>query len=100
MQPIIISRFIINLRRADVPEDPTENGGVTFSAPNFCRPTADSIVGDMGGPLEHGSTDSGEWPNAESMESHAPIADYQEANRSNIVQRDVAEDVSCGESEV
>lgn len=58
MQPILISRFLINLRQADRPDNMTEISRFSkFSIPNFHVPTTASIVGDMGEPLEHGLSD-------------------------------------------
>ena len=55
LQPILISRFLINLREAHQPEGSTSAGHFSrFSAPNFRVPTIASIVGDMGEPLAHG----------------------------------------------
>ena len=56
MQPIIISRFLVNLRRADNPGSMTSTVGhlSRFSTPRFRVPTITSIIGDMDRPLDHG----------------------------------------------
>ena len=59
MQPIIISRFLINLQRADRQEsaNTTLSGhSFRFTTPRFRVPTMASIIGDMDKPLEHGPT--------------------------------------------
>lgn len=56
LQPIIVSRFLLNLRQADYPESSIQTSRFgQFSMPmNFRVPTLQSIVGNMGEPLEHG----------------------------------------------
>ena len=61
MQAILISRFLINLRRASQPEDSARQTGThRFSIPNFRTPTEADIVDDMGEPLEHGLSEGGD----------------------------------------
>ena len=65
LQPILVSRFLVNLRQADVPEG---SGAVArfsqFSVPNFRVPTMQTIVGNMGEPHEHGVREDYEEENA------------------------------------
>lgn len=50
---MLISRFLINLRRAYRPNEPTEAAQIsTFSAANFRVPTIASVVGNMDQPLD------------------------------------------------
>lgn len=54
LQPILISRFLLNLRYVDSPQDDTGMARFSkFTAPNLHVPTIKSIVGNMGEPLEH-----------------------------------------------
>lgn len=56
LEPILISRFLINLRQADTPEDSMHASHLSrFSTPNFRVPTLQSFVGNMGESLEHGT---------------------------------------------
>lgn len=54
LQPILISRFLLNLRHADSPEDSTSRLARFPTPLNFRAPTLQSIVGNMGEPLDHG----------------------------------------------
>ncbi|PSR80108.1 hypothetical protein PHLCEN_2v6809, partial [Hermanssonia centrifuga] len=55
MQPILISRFLLNLRQVGSPEiDSQEAFNSQFSVPGFRVPSLASIVGNMGEDLEHG----------------------------------------------
>ncbi|KAJ3553519.1 hypothetical protein NM688_g3566 [Phlebia brevispora] len=73
MQPILISRFIVNLRKVNSP--PADQSMATmrfsrFTMPNFHVPTMDNVVGNLGEPLEHGSGEAsaeqdGEWESEE-----------------------------------
>ncbi len=58
LQPILISRFLLNLRRAGESQD-TQNTTVSrFSVPAFRVPTlASSAMGNMGENLDHGSAE-------------------------------------------
>ncbi|PSS30880.1 hypothetical protein PHLCEN_2v2607, partial [Hermanssonia centrifuga] len=52
--PILISRFLLNLRQVGSPEiDSQEAFNLQFSAPGFRVPTLASIVGNMGGDLDY-----------------------------------------------
>ncbi|THG93780.1 hypothetical protein EW026_g7554 [Hermanssonia centrifuga] len=54
MQPILISRFLLNLRQVGSPEiDSQEAFHSQFSVPGFRVPSLASIVGNMGEDLEH-----------------------------------------------
>ncbi len=54
--PILISRFILNLRQIGVDENGTTEDAVgsRFSTPAFRAPTLASIVGNIGEDLHHG----------------------------------------------
>lgn len=52
IQPILISRFLINLRRSAGTYDHAT--GSDFSAPRFRTSVVATVVGDMGEPLQHG----------------------------------------------
>ncbi|THG93501.1 hypothetical protein EW026_g7750 [Hermanssonia centrifuga] len=53
--PILISRFLLNLRQLGEPENETQSRfNSRFSIPGFRVPTLASIVGDMGADLDHG----------------------------------------------
>lgn len=53
-QSVLISRFLINLRRASQYTDTTASGESSrFSVLNFDRPTFSTILGDMGQPLDY-----------------------------------------------
>lgn len=65
IQPILISRFLLNLRQVDAHKGPAEAASLSsFSVPNFRIPTIHTFVGNMGEPLEY------EAPNSEEI-SHA-----------------------------
>ncbi|PSR80106.1 hypothetical protein PHLCEN_2v6807 [Hermanssonia centrifuga] len=52
--PILISRFLLNLRQVGSPEiDSQEGYNSQFSVPGFRVPSLASIVGNMGEDLEH-----------------------------------------------
>ena len=56
LQTILISRFLLNLRRTQLtPSVPTRPSGIRSSA--FHIPTIPDIVEDMGRPLDHGLRD-------------------------------------------
>ena len=61
LQPILISRFLINLRQAS---DPAQDANTTnfsrFSAPGFQVPAVDTFVGNMGESLDFGFEDDDE----------------------------------------
>lgn len=52
--PIMLSRFLINLRQVDSPHNSSfSNGNLSrFSVPNFRMPTMDNVVGNLGELLE------------------------------------------------
>ncbi|THG95011.1 hypothetical protein EW026_g6569 [Hermanssonia centrifuga] len=55
LQPILISRFLLNLRQVGSPEiDSQEAYNSQFSVPGFRIPSLSSIVGNMGEDLDHG----------------------------------------------
>ncbi|THG94855.1 hypothetical protein EW026_g6695 [Hermanssonia centrifuga] len=54
LQPILISRFLLNLRQAGKPREDTHSAfNSQFSVPGFRVPTLDSIIGNMGEELDH-----------------------------------------------
>ncbi|THG95249.1 hypothetical protein EW026_g6369 [Hermanssonia centrifuga] len=54
LQPILISRFLLNLRQVGSPEiDSQEAFNSQFSVPGFRVPSLSSIVGNMGEDLDH-----------------------------------------------
>lgn len=54
LTPILLSRFIINLRQVDSPNTDTSANQhqSRFSMPNFRMPTMNDIVGNLGEPLD------------------------------------------------
>ncbi|PSS32235.1 hypothetical protein PHLCEN_2v2004 [Hermanssonia centrifuga] len=57
MQPILISRFLLNLRQVGSPEiDSQEAFDSRFSVPRFRVPSLASIIGNMGEDLDHGGS--------------------------------------------
>ena len=53
---ILLQRFLINLRRADLEHVPADASRVSqFSIPAFRVPTIDGVVGNLGEPLIFGS---------------------------------------------
>ena len=57
VQPILISRFLINLRQTQSPNNATEMTRESKFMPNFRVPTLVSFQGNMGEPLEFGAHD-------------------------------------------
>lgn len=52
VQPVLVSRFLVNLRYADHPETQSEDARLSrFTIYRFCPITAPSAVGNMGEPL-------------------------------------------------
>ncbi len=53
MSSILVSRFLISLRQADASNVPITTGDrfTQLSAPNFCIPTIQSAVGNIGEPF-------------------------------------------------
>lgn len=61
IQPILISRFLLNLRQVDAHKGPAEAASLSsFSVPNFRIPTIHTFVGNMGEPLEYEAPNSDE----------------------------------------
>ncbi|THG98405.1 hypothetical protein EW026_g3782 [Hermanssonia centrifuga] len=55
LEPILISRFLLNLRQVGSPEiDSQEAFNSRFSVPGFRVPSLASIIGNMGEDLDHG----------------------------------------------
>ncbi|THG94811.1 hypothetical protein EW026_g6727 [Hermanssonia centrifuga] len=55
LTPILISRFLLNLRQLGEPENETQSRfNSRFSIPGFRVPTLESIVGNMGADLDYG----------------------------------------------
>ncbi|KAJ3547094.1 hypothetical protein NM688_g5437 [Phlebia brevispora] len=63
LQPILISRFLINLRQVDNSATDVVNTRdlSRFSIPNFRTPTMQDIIGPMGEPLYHGEQEVNDW---------------------------------------
>lgn len=57
LQPILISRFIINLRRTQHVNNTTQMDRESQFMPDFRVPSSVRFVGDMGEPLEFGAHD-------------------------------------------
>ena len=57
---IIISRFILNLRRSDRKNSTLESRFSRFAISGFRVPNLDGFIGEMGQPLDHGFHDSDE----------------------------------------
>ena len=60
MQPVLVSRFLLNLRSAADSKLPTANEADTFRASRFTVPgfriptvTSEDIIGNLGEPLHH-----------------------------------------------
>ncbi|KAJ3559716.1 hypothetical protein NM688_g167 [Phlebia brevispora] len=68
---IILSRFLINLRRINVPESGSAARFSRFSLPNFRMPSIPSIIGNLGEPLADNEDDHDE-------EDHAVAEAYEE----------------------
>ncbi|PSR89006.1 hypothetical protein PHLCEN_2v4968, partial [Hermanssonia centrifuga] len=57
LTPILISRFLLNLRQLGEPENETQSRfNSRVSIPGFRVPTLESVVGNMGADLDHGPT--------------------------------------------
>ncbi len=57
LQPILISRFLLNLRQVGASQDPQNTTVSRFSIPALRVPTlASSAMGNMGEDLDHGYT--------------------------------------------
>ncbi|PSS31941.1 hypothetical protein PHLCEN_2v2301 [Hermanssonia centrifuga] len=55
LNPILISRFLLNLRQLDEPKNERQSRfNSQYSIPGFRVPTSTSIVGNMGAELDHG----------------------------------------------
>lgn len=54
LQTVIISRFLINLRRTQQPPTPSRPSGIRTSRFRLGIPSIPDILGDMGQPLDHG----------------------------------------------
>ena len=59
-QMIIISRFILNLRRADQKNRTLTSNLSHFAASGVGMPSFGNISGEMGGPLDHGPDEAEE----------------------------------------
>lgn len=58
LQPILVSRFLLDLRQIGPSGDSTQVSRVSqFSNPNFRVPTFQSIVGNLGEYLQHDTDD-------------------------------------------
>ena len=59
-QTIIISRFILNLRRSDQKNRTVTSNLSHFAASGFGMPSFGNMVSEMGGPLDHGPDEAEE----------------------------------------
>lgn len=57
LQTVLTSRFLINLRRTQLPPDISHSSDIRLRSPVFRLPPLPSIVEDMGRPLDHGLRD-------------------------------------------
>ncbi|PSS06639.1 hypothetical protein PHLCEN_2v3595 [Hermanssonia centrifuga] len=61
LTPILISRFLLNLRQLGEPENESQSRfNSRVSIPGFRVPTLESIVGNMGADLDHGPAEDSE----------------------------------------
>ncbi|KAJ3557763.1 hypothetical protein NM688_g1289 [Phlebia brevispora] len=85
LQPILISRFLTNLRRLDAHDNASaaaENLS-QFSAPNFRFPTLQSVTGDLGQPLDHDARPSWEDEDRDAEDHrHDSVAVHEFSNGS------------------
>ncbi|THG94788.1 hypothetical protein EW026_g6748 [Hermanssonia centrifuga] len=55
LSPILVSRFLLNLRQLGEPQNETQSHfNSRFSIPGFRVPTLESVIGNMGADLDHG----------------------------------------------
>ncbi len=79
MQPIIISRFLINLREADggTQGSTLMSDGAhfsRFSAPGFRVPTLDDVIGNLGESVEYDSWEQSDMPDPADRRITADVA--------------------------
>lgn len=60
LQPIMISRFLINLRQAASTGGSGQRGASSFSVANFRIPSLNAVIGNMSEPLAFGRNENGE----------------------------------------
>ncbi|PSS35596.1 hypothetical protein PHLCEN_2v1448 [Hermanssonia centrifuga] len=95
LQPILISRFLLNLRQVGSPEiDSQEAFNSQFSVPGFCVPTMESIIGNMGENLDHGGPTEEVEDEVENISGSVQAEDVEAENTSGSVQ---AEEVALPE---
>ena len=73
---IIISRFILNLRRANERYRTVESHFSRFTMPEFQIQTAGRFIGEMGFPLDHSSQE----PEDEIQEQNRDVGDSNPAS--------------------
>ncbi|PSR75261.1 hypothetical protein PHLCEN_2v9227 [Hermanssonia centrifuga] len=84
VEPILISRFLLNLRQVGVEVDPvnsTQDASTSrFSGPGFRVPTLESIlmVGNMGEDLDHGPAELEDTETTDVDEGVDPLDSYTE----------------------
>lgn len=102
LQPILLSRFLINLRQADSPEDSIQASHLSrFSAPNFRVPTLQSIMGNMGESLEYGAEEDEAEEDVAEVCDHLPAASGGEGDAGSFAVQQCNEhgiDEVCGSS--
>ncbi|THG93977.1 hypothetical protein EW026_g7398 [Hermanssonia centrifuga] len=77
LQPILTSRFLLNLRQAGEPKNETnETFNSRFTVPGFRVPTLASIIDNIGEDLDHGLTEEVD----EMMESNNNISAASQAS--------------------
>ncbi|THG94501.1 hypothetical protein EW026_g6979 [Hermanssonia centrifuga] len=87
LQPILISRFLLNLRQVGSPEnDSQEAFNSQFSVPGFCVPTMESIIGNMGENLDHGGPTEEVEDEVENISGSVQAEDVEAENTSGSVQ--------------
>ncbi len=89
LTPILISRFLLNLRQLGEPENETQSRfNSRFSVPGFRVPTLESIVGNMGADLYHGP--------AEEVDGEVKEADMDGGDAEVSMLDAIAQDCSGG----
>ncbi|THG94701.1 hypothetical protein EW026_g6817 [Hermanssonia centrifuga] len=86
LQPILISRFLLNLRQVGSPEiESQEDFNSRFSVPGFRVPTLASIVGNMGEDLDHGGPTEELDDEMENISGSVQAEDVEAENTSGII---------------
>ncbi|PSR76126.1 hypothetical protein PHLCEN_2v8676 [Hermanssonia centrifuga] len=86
LQPILISRFLLNLRQVGSPEiNSQEPFNSQLSVPGFRVPTLASIVGNMGEDLNHGGPAEEVDDETENISGSVQAEDFEVDNTSGSV---------------